>query len=77
LLRHDYSLFWDVQPIHSASNFRGQSQPYFWNGLTSNVLALPQGRAFDTDAFGLEAVRDIHDHKFTRALAELERLRPQ
>jgi len=72
-----YSLFWDVHAIHVAENFYAQNQPYFWNGLASNVLALPLGRAFDTDAFGLEAVRDIHDHKFTRALAELERLRPR
>jgi len=70
-----YSLFWDVHTIHVADNFNGQSQPYFWNGLASNILALPRGRAFDTAAFGLEAVRDIYDHKFTRALAELERLR--
>jgi FkbM family methyltransferase len=76
LLDHDYQLFWDVQPIHSIANFRGQTAPYFWNGLTSNVLALPRGRAFDGHAFGLEAVRDIHDHKFTRVLAEMERMRP-
>jgi hypothetical protein len=76
LLAHDYKLFWDVQPIHSTANFRGQSAPYFWNGLASNVLALPSGRAFDVDAFGLELVRDIHDHKFTRVLAEMERMRP-
>jgi FkbM family methyltransferase len=72
-----YSRYWDVHTIHVADNFHGQTQPYFWNGLASNVLALPRGRAFDTDAFGLEAVRDIHDHKFTRALAELEHLRPR
>jgi FkbM family methyltransferase len=77
LLDRDYSLFWDVHPIHTVGNFRGQTQPYFWNGLASNVLALPPGRAFDTQAFGLEPVRDIHDHKFTRALAELESLRPR
>jgi len=73
---HDYALFWDVQPLHSAGNFRGQTQPFFWNGLTSNVLALPPGRIVDPGAFGLEAVQNIHDHKFLRALAELEHLRP-
>jgi FkbM family methyltransferase len=72
-----YSLFWDVHAIHQSDNFHGQTQPYFWNGLASNVLALPAGRAFDADAFGLEAVGDIRDHKFTRALAELEHLRPR
>ncbi len=72
-----YSLYWDVHAIHQADNFHGQTQPYFWNGLASNVLALPRGHAFDADAFGLEAVRDIHDHKFTRALADLEHLRPR
>jgi FkbM family methyltransferase len=72
-----YRLFWDVYSIHAADNFHGQTQPFFWNGLASNVLALPRGRAFDVEAFGLEVVRDIHDHKFTRALAAMEALRVQ
>jgi len=75
LLERDYRLYWDVHAIHTEDNYRGRTQPYFWNGLASNVLALPRDLDFDTDVFDLEAVSDIDDHKFTRALAELERLR--
>jgi hypothetical protein len=71
MLERGYGLFWDVQPIHSAANFRGQTRPFFWNGLTSNVLGLPAGHSLDTAAFGLEPVNNIHDHRFTTMLTEL------
>jgi FkbM family methyltransferase len=63
-----YDLYWDVQSLHEKSNFRGQAQPFFSDGYSANVLALPAGRPVDADRFDLELIGDITDHKLSRLL---------
>ena len=65
----DYELYWDVRSLHEPSNFRGQAQPFFSDGYSSNVLAAPRGRRIDVERFGLEPVGDVRDHKLPRLIA--------
>jgi hypothetical protein len=62
----DYDLYWDVRSLHETTNFRGQAQPFFSDGFSANVLAMPRGRPVDLELFDLEPIVDIHDHKLTR-----------
>jgi FkbM family methyltransferase len=68
LQRFGYDLYWDVQSLHEATNFRGRTEPFFSDGHSANVLALPQGRTVDSQRFRLEPIDDIHDHKLSRMM---------
>ncbi len=66
LQRYGYDLYWDVQSLHEETNFRGRADPFFSYGHSSNVLAMPRGRAVDAARFRLEPIGDIRDHKQLR-----------
>lgn len=70
LRERDYDLYWDVRSLHDPNNFRGRVQPFFTDGHSSNILAVPQGRAVQIAEFHLEPVGAADDHKLTRMIAQ-------
>lgn len=69
LRERGYDLYWDVRSLHDPDNFRGQTQPFFIDGYSSNILAVPNGRAVPAAEFDLEPVGAASDHKLTRLTA--------
>jgi len=57
-----YELYWDVKSLHNPNNFKGQSQPFFSDGFSSNVLALPRDHDVDLRNLRVEVVIEGAEH---------------
>ncbi|MDR3512919.1 MAG: FkbM family methyltransferase [Caulobacteraceae bacterium] len=73
LRERKYDLYWDVRSLHEPANFRGQAQPFFSDGFSSNVLAVPHEKALPLSRFDLEPVGEATDHKLRRLRAAMGR----